>query len=252
MAGKISLRGVHFAYPTKPDIPVLKGLSLDISTGQTVALVGSSGCGKSTVTNLLLRFYDPAEGAVLVDGTDAREYDPRSLREHMGLVSQEPRLFACSIRENIAYGKKNATMEEIEASAKAANAHRFIEQLPEGYNTWVGEAGVQLSGGQKQRVAIARAILRNPPILILDEATSALDTQSEKLVQAAIDSMIAGGKRTTIIIAHRLSTIRNADMIAVLREGVVVETGTHTELLEKNGEYATLVKLQIAAAEIEK
>ena len=182
LAGKISLRGVHFAYPSKPDIPVLKGLSLDISTGQTVALVGSSGCGKSTVTNLLRRFYDPAEGAVLVDGTDAREYDIRSLREHMGLVGQEPRLFACSIRENIAYGKKNATMEEIEAAATAANAHRFIEQLPDGYNTWVGEAGVQLSGGQKQRVAIARAILRNPPILILDEATSALDTQSEKLV----------------------------------------------------------------------
>jgi len=243
--GVIEFKDLSFAYPTRPDTLVFNGLSLKIESGKTVALVGPSGGGKSTVVAMLERFYDPTAGSITLDGTDIRDINVQWLRDHIGLVAQEPILFARTIKENIAYGMKGATDEDIIRVAKSANAHDFISQFPNGYQTQVGDKGAQLSGGQKQRIAIARVLLKNPKILLLDEATSALDSESEYVVQEALDHLLGGGNRTTIVIAHRLSTIRNADMIAVVKNGRIVETGTHDELLAINGsEYGKLVEAQ--------
>eukprot|EP00897_Mesotaenium_endlicherianum_P002209 jgi/Mesen1/2015/ME000148S01116 len=240
--GQIELRHVKFRYPTRPDVKIFNDLCLTIPAGQTVALVGESGSGKSTVVALIERFYDPLRGAVFIDGVDITKLQLKWLRQQMGLVSQEPVLFNMSIRANIAYGRVGASEQEIVAAAIDANAHKFISGLPEGYDTLVGERGVQLSGGQKQRVAIARAIVKDPKILLLDEATSALDTESEHVVQEALDRVMVG--RTTVVIAHRLSTIRNADAIAVVQRGTLVEQGTHEELLQvEGGVYCALVRL---------
>ena len=240
----IEIKGVTFAYPTRPDIKVMEDFSLDIEVGKTYALVGPSGCGKSTIIQLILRFYDPLSGEVLVGGRDVRELNTRWLRQNIGVVSQEPVLFDTTIAENIKYGKEGATDEEMKAAAISANAHDFISKLPDGYSTLVGEAGTQLSGGQKQRIAIARALIRDPKILLLDEATSALDTESESVVQQALDSAREG--RTTIIVAHRLSTIQNADVIASISNGRIVEKGTHSELMDKEGLYFELVTAQVS------
>uniref|UniRef100_A0A3P9I9C9 ATP-binding cassette, sub-family B (MDR/TAP), member 4 n=1 Tax=Oryzias latipes TaxID=8090 RepID=A0A3P9I9C9_ORYLA len=242
--GNVIFKDVRFNYPSRPDVPILKGLNLKVKKGETLALVGSSGCGKSTTIQLLERFYDTKEGKVL-DDVDIKQLNIHWLRSQIGIVSQEPVLFDCTLAENIAYGdnSRTVTMEEIEAAAKAANIHKFIEELPQRYNTQAGDKGTQLSGGQKQRIAIARAILRNPQVLLLDEATSALDTESEKVVQDALDQASKG--RTCIIVAHRLSTIRNADRIAVFQGGVVVEQGTHQQLLAKKGVYHMLVTTQL-------
>jgi ATP-binding cassette subfamily B (MDR/TAP) protein 1 len=214
---------------------------------QTVALVGESGSGKSTVISLMERFYDPDGGRILIDGIDIKQFQVRWLRQQIGLVSQEPILFNTTIRANIAYGRDDAVPDtEIEAATKASNAHKFITALPEGFNTTVGERGVQLSGGQKQRVAIARAIVKDPKILLLDEATSALDAESEHVVQEALDRVMI--HRSTIVVAHRLSTIRNADVIAVVKDGTIVEQGKHDELMSKEGSaYAALVRLHLSA-----
>ncbi|KAG9476541.1 hypothetical protein GDO78_003207 [Eleutherodactylus coqui] len=245
--GDIQFRNVKFSYPSRPDIQVLKGLNLMVPNGKTVALVGSSGCGKSTTVQLLQRFYDPEEGAITIDGQDIRNLNTRYLREIIGVVSQEPILFDTTIAENIRFGRENVTMEEIVQATKEANAYNFIMKLPDRFDTLVGERGTQLSGGQKQRIAIARALVRNPKILLLDEATSALDTESEAVVQAALDKAREG--RTTIVIAHRLSTIRNADTIAGFYEGVITEQGDHAELMKKEGIYYKLVTMQTVDAE---
>ncbi|XVF63662.1 hypothetical protein PTKIN_Ptkin09bG0104600 [Pterospermum kingtungense] len=241
--GDIDFRNVSFKYPMRPDVTIFEDLHLKISAGKTLAVVGQSGSGKSTVIALIMRFYDPISGAVLIDGFDIKTLNLRSLRLRMSLVQQEPALFSTTIYENIKYGKEEASEIEILKAARAANAHRFISRMPEGYQTNVGDRGSQLSGGQKQRVAIARAILKNPSILLLDEATSALDTESEKLVQQALDNLMQ--ERTTVVVAHRLSTIRNADNIAVLQQGKVVEIGSHEQLTRKPGSvYKQLVNLQ--------
>nr|CAD7426613.1 unnamed protein product [Timema monikensis] len=235
MQGDIEFHGVHFNYPARSEVKVLKDLNLSIKQGETVALVGSSGCGKSTVVQLVQRLYDPMRGVVSIDGIDVKQLNVSCLRSHIGVVGQEPVLFATTIAENIRYGREDATLHEIELAAKEANAHDFINKLPKGYNTLVGERGAQLSGGQKQRIAIARALVRKPTILLLDEATSALDMHSEAIVQAALDKARQG--RTTIIVAHRLSTISGADRIVYLSEGKVVEQGTHQELMALKGNY---------------
>ncbi|XP_077915334.1 phosphatidylcholine translocator ABCB4 isoform X5 [Halichoerus grypus] len=242
--GNVTFNEVVFNYPTRPDIPVLQGLSLEVKKGQTLALVGSSGCGKSTVVQLLERFYDPVAGTVLLDGQEAKKLNIQWLRAHLGIVSQEPVLFDCSIAENIAYGDNSraVSQDEIVNAAKAANIHPFIETLPHKYETRVGDKGTQLSGGQKQRIAIARALIRQPQILLLDEATSALDTESEKIVQEALDKAREG--RTCIVIAHRLSTIQNADLIVVFQNGKVKEHGTHQQLLAQKGIYFSMVSVQ--------
>ncbi|XP_061383690.1 ATP-dependent translocase ABCB1-like [Danaus plexippus] len=240
--GKIELKNVVFHYPSRPDVPVLKGVNLSVQKGQSVALVGHSGCGKSTIIQLLSRYYDVIDGSVQIDGNDVRQLSVRWLRAQIGLVGQEPVLFNTTVRENIRYGREDATNEEIEKVAKQANAHEFIMKLPSGYDTLVGERGASLSGGQKQRIAIARALVRNPKILLLDEATSALDTSSEAKVQKALDKAQEG--RTTIIVAHRLTTIRNVDKIYVFKKGNVVECGDHNELMEKKGHYYDMVMLQ--------
>ncbi|GAM28104.1 hypothetical protein SAMD00019534_112800 [Acytostelium subglobosum LB1] len=242
LTGEIEFRNVSFAYPSRPDAPVFQDFNLAIKPGQTIGLVGDSGGGKSTVISLLERFYDPLGGQILIDGEDIKKLNVRSLRSKIGLVSQEPVLFATSIAENIRYGKEDATQEEIEAAARQANAHSFIVNLPQGYNTMVGEKGVQMSGGQKQRIAIARAIIKNPNILLLDEATSALDSENERIVQEAIDILMKG--RTSILIAHRLSTIRHADVIVYVKGGQVVERGSHEELIRLQGHYYGLVERQ--------
>ncbi|XP_074269733.1 ABC transporter B family member 9-like isoform X1 [Silene latifolia] len=241
--GNIELSHVSFRYPTRPDIQIFRDLSLFIPSKKTIALVGESGCGKSTVISMIERFYDPDKGRVLLDGVELQKFKLSWLRQQMGLVGQEPILFNETIRSNIAYGKQgDATENEIIEAAKSANAHNFISALPQGYDTSVGERGVQLSGGQKQRIAIARAIIKNPRILLLDEATSALDAESERVVQDALDSVMVD--RTTVIVAHRLTTIKNADIIAVVKNGVVAEKGKHDELMRiKDGAYASLVAL---------
>ncbi|XP_073533916.1 ATP-binding cassette sub-family B member 5-like isoform X2 [Phyllobates terribilis] len=242
--GNIELQQILFNYPSRPDVSVLQDLSVTIQSGQTVAFVGSSGCGKSTSVQLLQRFYDPCLGAVLFDNTNIKDINVQWLRSQIGIVSQEPMLFDCSIAENIAYGDntREVPMEEIQRAAKAANIHSFIEELPEKYNTSVGAKGTQLSGGQKQRIAIARALIRSPKILLLDEATSALDNESEKIVQQALDQARKG--RTCIMIAHRLSTVQNADVIVVMKNGTVIEIGTHQKLLSNQGAYFQLVNAQ--------
>ncbi|CAL4949384.1 unnamed protein product [Urochloa decumbens] len=246
--GDIDLQNVCFTYPLRPTVQIFKDLSLSIPSGKTVALVGESGSGKSTVIALLERFYDPDSGKILFDNVDLQTLKVSWLRQQVGLVAQEPVLFNDTIRTNIAYGRQGeASEEEIVAAAEAANAHEFISALPDGYNTVVGERGIQLSGGQKQRVAIARAIIKNPKVLLLDEATSALDVESERVVQEALDNVVVG--RTTVVVAHRLSTIRGADIIAVLKNGAVVEKGRHGELMRiKDGIYASLVELSCSSA----
>ena len=245
ITGNIELQNVHFAYPARPDVMIFEGFSIKIEAGKSTALVGQSGSGKSTIIGLIERFYDPLKGDVKIDDRDIRSYHLRSLRRHIALVSQEPTLFAGTIRENIAYGASDEIDEsEIVEAAKAANAHDFIAGLNEGYDTWCGDRGLQLSGGQKQRIAIARAILKNPAVLLLDEATSALDSQSEKVVQEALERLMVG--RTSVVVAHRLSTIQNSDIIAVLDKGHVAEKGTHQSLLAMGptGAYYSLVSLQ--------
>lgn len=245
ITGHVEIRDVDFAYPARPDILVFKCFSITIEAGKSTALVGQSGSGKSTIIGLVERFYDPLKGSVKIDGRDIRSYHLRVVRKHIALVSQEPTLFAGTIRENIAYGASDKTEEsEIVEAARAANAHDFIAGLKNGYDTWCGDRGVQLSGGQKQRIAIARAILKNPAVLLLDEATSALDSQSEKVVQDALERVMVG--RTSVVVAHRLSTIQNCDVIAVLDKGKVVEKGTHSSLLGRgpSGTYYALVNLQ--------
>ncbi|KDO25357.1 hypothetical protein SPRG_09182 [Saprolegnia parasitica CBS 223.65] len=244
--GELELHHVAFAYPSRPDAIIYKDYSLTVRAGQTLALVGGSGSGKSTAISLLERFYDPVSGAVFLDGHDLRSINVQSLRSHISIVSQEPVLFAGSIADNIATGKPGATKAEIEDAAKKASAHDFIMRFPNGYDTAVGDRGVQVSGGQKQRIAIARAIIRDPAVLLLDEATSALDTESERIVQASLDALLRQKRRTTVIVAHRLSTIRNADMIAVVHDGKVCELGTHDELVGlRDGMYAALVARQM-------
>lgn len=242
ISGKIRFENVQFSYPQRNDLEVLKGIDLHVEQNQTIALVGSSGAGKSTIASLLLNYYPLTGGSILFDETPIEKIDLKYLREHMAIVPQEVLLFAGSIRENILFGKENATDAEIIDAAKQANAWEFIQTFPEGLETAVGDRGIQLSGGQKQRVAIARAILKNPTILILDEATSALDSESEKLVQDALQTLMKG--RTSIVIAHRLSTIRSADRIYVIEAGQIAESGTHDELIIHNGFYSKLVNLQ--------
>ena len=238
--GRVAVKDVSFSY--KEGAPALSHVSLEASPGQLVAFVGPSGAGKSTIANLIPRFYEVNEGVIEIDGHDVRDVTLDSLREQIGIVPQETMLFSSSVRENIRYGRLDATDEEIEEAARAANAEEFILQLPQGYETKIGERGLNLSGGQRQRIAIARAILKNPRILILDEATSALDTESEKIVQAALDKLMVG--RTSFAIAHRLSTIFNADCIYVIDGGCIVEQGTHAELLAAGGLYSTLYNIQ--------
>ncbi|XP_034375052.1 phosphatidylcholine translocator ABCB4 isoform X1 [Arvicanthis niloticus] len=246
--GDLEFSDVHFSYPSRANIKILKGLNLKVKSGQTVALVGNSGCGKSTTVQLMQRLYDPTEGTISIDGQDIRNFNVRCLREVIGVVSQEPVLFSTTIAENIRYGRGNVTMDEIKKAVKEANAYDFIMKLPQKFDTLVGDRGAQLSGGQKQRIAIARALVRNPKILLLDEATSALDTESEAEVQAALDKAREG--RTTIVIAHRLSTVRNADVIAGFEDGVIVEQGSHSELMKKEGIYFRLVNMQTSGSQI--
>ncbi len=240
--GEITFDDVHFAYPSRAEIPALDGVSLHIEPGETVALVGPSGAGKTTIIQLLQRFYDPLSGQVTIDGVPLTELERAEFRKHIALVPQDPVIFAASARGNIRFGRPDATDAEIEAAAKAAAAHDFLTALPDGYDTWLGERGVMLSGGQKQRVAIARAILRDAPVLLLDEATSALDAESERAVQKAVDQLAQG--RTTIIVAHRLATVKKANRIVVLDQGRIMATGSHDALVAEGGLYARLARLQ--------
>jgi ATP-binding cassette subfamily B protein len=243
--GRISLEEVQFAYPTRPDAEVLRGVSLDIASGEVVALVGPSGSGKSTVAALLSRLYDPRAGRVVLDGRDLRALDPTWLRAQIGVVPQEPVLFSATIEENVRYGRPGAGAEEVRRACRAAHAHAFVSAFPDGYATRVGERGQQLSGGQRQRIAIARAVLKDPRILLLDEATSALDAESEHLVKDALSRLMR--ERTTIIIAHRLSTVASADRVVVMVDGRIVESGPHAALVAQGGLYQRLVERQLRA-----
>ncbi|HAA54846.1 MAG TPA: ABC transporter permease, partial [Myxococcales bacterium] len=243
LKGEVTLKDIDFRYPSRPDIPVLKGISLSIKPGEVVALVGPSGGGKSTIAALISRLYDPDKGDVIFDEHNVKELDPTWLRRQIGVVPQEPILFSTTIADNIRYGREDASEEELIAAAKAANAHDFIMTFPDGYQTTVGERGVQLSGGQKQRVAIARAVLKDPRVLLLDEATSALDAESEFLVKEALDRLMEG--RTTLVIAHRLSTVKDATRVIVLDQGAVAESGSHDELFQEDGLYRRLVERQM-------
>jgi ATP-binding cassette, subfamily B, bacterial len=240
--GEIAFEGVTFRYPARPEVAALTGLDLRVRPGETVALVGPSGAGKTTTFQLLMRFFDPDEGRVTLDGIDLRTMRREDFRRQIALVPQEPVVFAASAAENIRFGRPEASIDEIVAAAEAAAAHEFINRLPQGYDTWLGERGVMLSGGQKQRIAIARAILRDAPILLLDEATSALDAESERAVQAAVERLAEG--RTTLVIAHRLATVKKADRIVVFQDGRIVAEGTHGALVREDGLYARLARLQ--------
>ena len=242
VVGRIAFENVHFTYPARPDVQALDGINLSIDPGETVAFVGPSGAGKTTIIQLILRFYDPASGRITLDGVDLRDVSRAVFRQSVALVPQDPVIFAASARENIRFGRPDATDAEITAAAEAAAAHGFITALPDGYDSYLGERGVMLSGGQKQRIAIARAILRDAPVLLLDEATSALDAESERAVQSAVDRLSAD--RTTLIVAHRLATVKKADRIVVLEAGQIVDMGTHDELVTKGGLYARLARLQ--------
>jgi subfamily B ATP-binding cassette protein MsbA len=245
--GRITFENVSFAYRDNPGTPILSGVNLEVLPGEVLALVGPSGAGKTTLVNLIPRFFDPTAGRVLADGFDLRDVVLLSLRQQIGIVPQETLLFGGSVRENILYGRLEASEAEVQAAAQAANAHDFIVQLQDGYDTIVGERGVKLSGGQRQRIAIARAILKDPRLLLLDEATSSLDSESEGLVQEALERLMKN--RTSIVIAHRLSTIQNADRIAVLEDGSLVELGSHTELVALDGLYARLHRMQFRMEE---
>lgn len=246
LRGEIAVQGLRFCYPSRPQSAALDGLDLQVEAGSSVALVGPSGAGKSTLFDMLLRFYDPQHGSILVDGIDIRELDLENLRRQFAIVSQQPAMFTGNVRDNIRYGRPEASDEEVEAAARAAYADEFIEQLPQRYDSFLGEAGIRLSGGQRQRLAIARAILRDAPILLLDEATSALDAESERKVQLALEGLMRN--RTTLIIAHRLATVKNVDTIVVMEAGRVVAQGSHQQLLESSPLYAKLAALQFAAS----
>ncbi|HRJ70553.1 MAG TPA: ABC subfamily B transporter ATP-binding protein, partial [Beijerinckiaceae bacterium] len=245
--GAIAFDGVDFAYPTRPEARTLKGFALEVASGERLAIVGPSGAGKSTILQLLLRFYDPQAGAIRIDGVPIRDLSLFDLRSLIAHVPQEPVIFAATIAENIRLGRPDASDADVRRVAEMAAAHRFIERLPQGYDTLIGERGVTLSGGERQRIAIARAMLRDAPILLLDEATSALDAENELAVQAALDAAMRG--RTSLVIAHRLATIRDADRIIVLDAGTVVESGSHAELVARNGLYAKLAALQFGIGE---
>jgi len=240
----LSLQHVAFHFPSRPQTAALADLSLDIRPGETIAVVGPSGAGKTTLFQLLLRFYDPQQGSILLDGIDIRQLDLQVLRDAIGIVPQDTVVFSANAMENIRYGRANASDQEVMTAAKLAAAHEFIERLPEGYHSFLGERGVRLSGGQRQRIAIARALLKNPPLLLLDEATSALDAESERLVQSALEAAMVG--RTTLVIAHRLATVQRADRIIVMEHGRIVESGTHASLVAKGGLYASLAALQFS------
>jgi ATP-binding cassette subfamily B protein len=243
--GRIVFEHLTFNYPSRPEQPALQDFSLQVQPGETVALVGPSGAGKSTVFQLLLRFYHPRSGCILLDGVDIANVMPNELRACIGIVPQDTVLFADDVMENIRYGRSDASDDEVRAAARAAAADEFIERLPEGYRTFVGERGIRLSGGQQQRIAIARAILKAPPILLLDEATSALDAESEKLVQHALENLMQN--RTTLVIAHRLATVLNADRIVVMEQGRIVASGSHAELVAQEGLYSRLAALQMGS-----